>query len=117
MHMGLISVPEYYLLAALLGVLGQAIRGILGLVKRMRLTGEINFSYRLFVVTLGLGALAGVMGALIYDLAPFSPVTIPTDALWNDRNFILMAISAGYFGADVIEGILGRHAPHRRPKS
>jgi len=41
----------------------------------------------------------------------FPPSTVTDEALWNDRNFLLMAISAGYFGADAIEGILGKHAP------
>ncbi len=111
MTMDLTDIPNYYLLAACLGFVGQSIRGILGIVKRLRTEQAITVSYRYFSSTLILGGLSGLIGGLIYDLGPLTPSTVSDEALWNDRNFLLMAISAGYFGADAIEGILGQHAP------
>lgn len=113
MSSALTAIPDYYLLAAFLGLTGQGLRGVLGLVKRLRVSGALAFSPLFFVISLVLGCVSGVMGALIYDLAPLTPGNASAEALWNDRNYVLMAISAGYFGADVIEGVLGRHAPHK----
>ena len=114
MFQSLADFPEYYVLASTLGVVGQGLRGVLGLIKRLRETGGFAFSPYFFVTSLFLGLLSGLMGALVYDLAPLTPSSASSTQLWNDRNFILMAISAGYFGADVIEGVLGRHVPHKR---
>lgn len=111
MLMSLTDIPNYYILAAVFGVLGQGVRGILGILKTVRHEGKLRFSYAYFTSTLTLGCLSGILGGLIYDLGALTPSTISDEALWNDRNFILMAISAGYFGADAIEGILGKHAP------
>lgn len=111
MTMNLIDIPNYYILAGLLGLMGQAVRGVLGVIKILRASGKLTFSWSYFSATLMLGSLSGVMGGLIYDLGALTPSTISDEALWNDRNFLLMAISAGYFGADAIEGILGKHAP------
>jgi len=111
MLMSLTDIPNYYILAAIFGVFGQAVRGVLGVLKTTRYEGKLRFSYAYFTSTLALGCLSGIMGGLIYDLGALTPSTISDEALWNDRNFILMAISAGYFGADAIEGILGKHAP------
>ncbi len=113
MYASLFSIPDYYLLAAFLGLMGQAVRGILGLVKVLRVSGGITFSWGYFSSTLMLGGLSGLLGGLIYDLGALTPSAIAYEALWNDRNFILMAISAGYVGADAIEGILGKHVPAR----
>jgi len=104
-------VPTYYALAAGLGLLGQCMRGVLGLLKQYRDAGRIVLSPLHFALTQPLGALSGVLGALVFDLQGVTPTEVTSAELWNDRNFILMAISAGYFGADVIEGILRRHAP------
>lgn len=114
--MSLLDIPTYYLLAALLGMTGQAVRGILGVIKIARSFASLKFSLTYFTSTLALGSISGIMGGLIYDLGPLTPSTITDEALWNDRNFILMAISAGYFGADAIEGILGKHAPGDKKK-
>lgn len=111
MTMNLLDIPHYYLLAGFLGLTGQALRGILGVIKILRTDGKLSFSWGYFSSTLMLGSLSGIMGGLIYDLGALTPSTISDEALWNDRNFLLMAISAGYFGADAIEGILGKHAP------
>ena len=109
--MDLLDIPNYYLLAAMLGLIGQAVRGVLGVIKTLRTASKFSFSWYYFSSTLMLGSLSGVMGGLIYDLGALTPSTVTDEALWNDRNFLLMAISAGYFGADAIEGILGKHAP------
>lgn len=111
MTMNLLDIPHYYLLAGLLGLIGQGVRGVLGVIKTLRAGDKLVFSWGYFSSTLMLGSLSGVLGGLIYDLGPLTPSTISDEALWNDRNFLLMAISAGYFGADAIEGILGKHAP------
>ena len=112
MQMGVLSIPDYYLIAATLGLIGQSIRGALGFMKLLRERKAWAFSPQFFATTLILGGLSGTLGALVYDLGHLSPSSITPEQLWNDRNFILMAVSAGYFGADVIEGVLGRHAPH-----
>jgi len=101
MTMNLIDIPNYYILAGMLGLIGQAVRGILGVIKTLRTAGALKFSWGYFSSTLMLGVLSGVMGGLIYDLGALTPSTISDEALWNDRNFLLMAISAGYFGAGV----------------
>jgi len=112
-----LTIPDYYLLACALGLLGQSVRGLLGVFKRMRDKATHSFAPGFFLATLVLGGLSGVIGALVYDVAPMTPASATIEALWNDRNFVLMAISAGYFGADVIEGVLGRHAPHKPRRS
>ena len=114
--MGLLDIPDYYVLACLLGLTGQAIRGCLGIVKLLRAGDVLSIKWTIFASTLILGALSGLLGGLIYDLGALTPASVPSDALWNDRNFLLMAISAGYFGADAIEGILGRHSPAKARK-
>ena len=111
MHLDLLDIPNYYILAAFFGLAGQCIRATLGIIKTRRSDHKQLFSISYFSSTATLGCLSGILGGLIYDLGPMTPSTIPDEVLWNDRNFILMAISAGYFGADAIEGILGRHAP------
>jgi hypothetical protein len=116
MTMNLLDIPHYYLLASMLGLIGQAVRGILGLIKRLRTDQTMALSLSYFSATLMLGSLSGLLGGLIYDLGADTPSTISDEALWNDRNFLLMAISAGYFGADAIEGILGKHAPGDKAK-
>jgi len=116
MTMNLLDIPHYYILAGMLGLIGQTIRGALGVIKVMRASAKPSFSWSYFSTTLMLGSLSGVMGGLIYDLGPLTPSTITDEALWNDRNFLLMAISAGYFGADAIEGILGKNAPGDKTK-
>ena len=114
--MDITDIPNFYILAILLGMAGQGVRGALGIVKRLRLSQSVPISYRYFSSTLILGGLSGLFGGLIYDLGPMTPSSITDEALWNDRNFLLMAISAGYFGADAIEGILGKHNPGGKAK-
>ena len=109
------TLPAFYLSAIALGSTGQSVRGLLGLVKRYREFGALGFNPIFFLLTLGMGGVAGLLGALVYDLGGTSPTDIALDQILSDRNFILMAISAGYFGTDVIEGILGRYTP-QRPK-
>ena len=107
------SLPHFYLLAFAFGIVGQSMRGLLGLVKRFREFGGFAFKGTFFALTLALGGVAGLLGALVYDLRGVSPTTISLDQILADRNFILMAVSAGYFGTDVIEGVLGRYTPSR----
>lgn len=108
-----LGLPAFYVAAAMLGAAGQALRGTLGLIKAYRETTAFAFDYRLFLATLVLGAVSGLIGALVYDLPGVKPSSLSASDLANDRNFILMAVAAGYFGADVIEGVLGRFSPHR----
>lgn len=114
MVLAALHLPDFYLLAALLGSGGQLIRAALGLLKAFRTTGVFGFNGALFGMSLGLGAVSGLIGSLVYDLQGRAPATILMEELANDRNFLLMAIAAGYFGADVIEGVLGKHAPARK---
>jgi len=107
----LVSIPVYYGLAAALGLAGQFLRALLGLLKEFRDSGRVVFSPLYFLLSQPLGALSGVLGALVFDLGAQAPSEVTAHQLWDNRNYILMALSAGYFGADVIEGILRRHAP------
>lgn len=107
----LVSIPVYYGLAAAIGLAGQFLRALIGLLKRYRDSGRVVFSPLYFLLSQPLGALSGVLGALVFDLGGAAPSEVTADDLWDNRNFLLMAMSAGYFGADVIEGILRRHAP------
>lgn len=104
-------IPPYYVAAAVIGLVGQFVRALLGVLKSFRDKGRVAFSPLHFALTQPLGALSGVLGALVYDLKGVTPDQVTMELLWNDRNFILMTLSAGYFGADVIEGVLRRHAP------
>lgn len=113
MDIGILTFPVFYLMAAGLGITGQFMRGLLGLVKRFRDLGALDFNWAFFLVSLSMGGVAGLLGALVFDLRGVSPGALTADQLWDDRNFILMAVSAGYFGTDVIEGILGRYSPTR----
>ena len=107
--------PPFYLAAAFLGGLGQSVRGALGLIKNYREKGAFGFDPVLYGATLCLGAVSGLLGSLVYDLPGTSPAVLSLEAVLDDRNFILMAIAAGYFGADVIEGVLGRYSPANPP--
>ena len=104
-------IPPFYIAAAALGALGQSLRGALGLMKTYREVGKFGFDRVFFLASVMLGAMSGLLGALVYDLPGTSPGALSFEDLSNDRNFILMGIAAGYFGADVIEGVLGRYAP------
>ena len=104
-------IPPFYLAAAALGAFGQSIRGALGLMKNYRETRKFGFDRAFFLASIALGAMSGLLGALVYDLPGTSPGALSYEDLANDRNFLLMGIAAGYFGADVIEGVLGRYAP------
>ena len=109
-------IPPFYVCAMVLGAFGQSMRGALGLMKNYREFGAFGFDRVFFAASLGLGAMSGLLGALVYDLPGTSPGHLAWDDLFNDRNFVLMGIAAGYFGADVIEGVLGRYAPAKPPR-
>lgn len=113
MENALLFLPPFYAMAAILGAVGQSLRGALGLMKHYREEGVLRFDPVLYGVTLALGAVSGLLGSLVYDLPGTSPSDVTFASLTNDRNFILMAIASGYFGADVIEGILGKHDPSK----
>lgn len=107
----MLTPPAYFIAAATLGLFGQLIRGLLGLLKTVREPQKSTLCWAAFFLSLPLGALSGLLGALVFDLNGQTPAEIPADIVWSDRNFTLMAISAGYFGADVIEGILRGRNP------
>jgi len=58
MTMNLLDIPHYYLLAGLLGLTGQAIRGILGVIKILRSSGQLSIRWSYFGSTLALGSLS-----------------------------------------------------------
>lgn len=108
------GLPDFYVVAATLGMVGQMLRGLLGYIKRVRGPEPSPFRPGHYFSTAVLGALSGLIGSLVYDLQGMTPTMVSPNDLMNDRNFILMAVASGYFGADVIEGVLARHAPAGR---
>jgi hypothetical protein len=95
---------EHWMMAlavgALLGALGQLVRTIPGTYKRHQAGGGEPFSGQVLLLTVVIGAVAGMLAALfvVGDLvAPkvgFGP--------------LLGLMAAGYAGADFIEGFAGR---------
>jgi hypothetical protein len=98
-------------LGALMGVVGQAIRVIVGLKKMSdeaaalgrKLTEAIEPARLL--ISLLIGAVAGVLAAVV-TLAPGSPVS---------REALLGLGAAGYSGADFVEGFMARYLPGGGP--
>ena len=93
---------------ALLGAVGQLLRVIPGLKKlndESQTTGadaRTAFSPAKLIVSVLIGALAGVLGAISLGIKP-------DDALNSGVIVQLMAI--GYAGSDFIEGFMQKHLP------
>ncbi len=79
----------------LFGVLGQAIRALIGIKKQLaeantsRKSLDSWFSLKFLLVTLILGGIAGVIGSMLLSSSEVSR---------------LVVMAAGYAGADFIEG-------------
>lgn len=99
-------------LGALMGLVGQGIRVIVGLKKTgddaaaagHRLSDRIDAAR--LSVSLLIGGVAGVMAAIV-TLKPGAPIA---------REALLALAAAGYSGADFIEGFMARYLPSSRPR-
>jgi hypothetical protein len=96
-------------LGALMGVVGQGIRVTVGLKKASDRAAESGQKFTetiepaRLLVSLLIGALAGVMAAIM-TLKPNSAV---------ERDALLALGAAGYSGTDFIEGFMARYLPGR----
>lgn len=97
------------LLGALLGLTGQALRTIVGLKKlndtasRQKTTFKNAFVTSKFVVSLLIGAVAGI-------LAVISISTLKAGFDFS-KQVILTIMAAGYAGTDFIEGFIKKYLP------
>lgn len=96
-----------FLFGALFGALGQGIRAIVGLkkvndsaVRKGQSFGEV-FSPGTLVVSLVIGAIAGVLGTLTAN--------VNLQALTREN--VVLLIGIGYAGADFIEGFVRKELP------
>jgi hypothetical protein len=80
-------------LGAILGLLGQGIRTIIGLYKN-----QLAIDWNRLIISLGLGAIAGSLMSL--------SLTIDLNNIINAQ--VLALIASGYAGADFIEGFINR---------
>lgn len=101
----------WLLLGSLLGVVGQLIRTIVGIKKLYdqrppdAVTPLPGFSWNKLVLSVLIGAVAGVLGALtLQTTASFDPQKLGLEV-------IAPLIAVGYAGADFIEGFAQRHLP------
>ncbi len=91
-------------LGALMGVVGQGIRAIVGLRKERDGAAALGrkfietFAPRRLLISLSIGAIAGGVAAIV--TAPSAPVS------WAA---LLGFGTAGYSGADFVEGVMGQH--------
>ncbi len=98
---------QQFLFGALFGALGQGIRVIVGMKKindaalRSGQTFADVFSPGTLVVSLLIGAIAGVLGTLT--------AKIDLQALTRDN--VVLLIGIGYAGADFIEGFVRKELP------
>ncbi len=95
----------YLLLGAFLGTVGQGARAIVGLKKEFDEASLSNkgikewFDTKELVISLGIGAIAGILGAVLLLGAEIN------------KQLFLGLIAAGYSGADFIEGIMKTSVP------
>lgn len=99
-------------LGAIIGMLGQSLRVIVGLKKKSdRATGPglsedpVPFDTQRLLTSLFIGAIAGVLGML--TLTNFAP--LPGGEVSAQKFFSLIGI--GYAGTDFIEGFMLRYLP------
>jgi hypothetical protein len=100
-------------IGALFGLLGQAIRVIPGLKKSADQAAEgsrtlaQDFEPSRLVISLLIGAVAGVLGAI--------SMGVPLDDQKIASATILALLGVGYSGADFIEAFMARHVPKPAP--
>jgi hypothetical protein len=84
------------ILGIILGVLGQGIRVIVGLKKMSEESNSTNknFDIKRLILSLGIGGVAGGLGAII----------LLDQKL--DKELLLTFVATGYAGTDFIEGVL-----------
>jgi hypothetical protein len=96
------------LLGAILGLTGQGIRIAVGLKKLNDISEnkaqfEKDFSWKQLSVSLLYGCTIGIIGGVMMAVDSL-------DKTW-DKSTIMAVISAGYAGADFIEGFLSKNRP------
>lgn len=84
------------LLGGLLGTIGQGIRIILGIGKGNADTKTIT---KQLLLGLGIGFIAGAISIMIKN-------PNPNEVMLSNKDLLLTVMSAGYAGADFIEGTL-----------
>ena len=94
----------YLLIGALMGVVGQTLRVIVGIKKEFEAAKPLNlaakdwFNGKELVITILLGAAAGVLAAVSkFDLA--TPLS---------KEILMAFVAAGYAGSDFISGFMGK---------
>lgn len=103
-----------FLWALIFGFCGQLLRSLIGLQKMARSGAALDeVSLPRLAISLVLGALAGMVGALTYTPDPEMAARAALSLDEVNRNFILITLGAGYAGADFVEGALGRTGPRR----
>jgi hypothetical protein len=104
------STIVYLVIGTVIGVLGQGIRVVVGIKKKLDIasaTGESKkqwFDWGRLLISLGIGGIAGFLGAL---------------TLWElnvDRTFLFTMLGAGYSGTDFIEGLMKTEPVPPKPK-
>lgn len=96
-------------IGAILGLAGQGIRSVVGLKKTYDQPGVTTknfaekFERQRFLISLFIGAIAGILASLTLDLA--SSAALPS------KETISGIIAAGYSGADFIEGFMRKKLP------
>ena len=99
------------LLAIVLGVFGQSLRAVAGLKKQADEAAAANktlsemFDWKTLIVSLFIGAVAGVAGYLGLKFGSTE------GADFTKGSTILGVISAGYAGADFIEAFAKKYLP------
>jgi hypothetical protein len=115
------SLLQAILLGGLLGMIGQAIRTIVGIKKendstneKARASGQVTVSYydslsgKRLTISLLIGFTAGVLAYLFLDPeegSEFSGKLFKAD--------VLAIIASGYAGVDFIEGFMNRYLPEK----
>jgi putative chitinase len=101
------SIMQTLVLAGFMGMIGQFCRVIVGLKKRNDTPEPIReeLSIARLFITLGIGAVAGVLAALSIGLEKLMALT------GADNTLLLGLLAAGYSGTDFIEGFLASHMP------
>jgi len=97
---------ETWLLGLLIGgacgFLGQGLRTVVGLYKLSQASEQFSFSWTRLGISLIIGVLAGSLASIVVIT---SPIVLPIQ--------LLSMVSAGYAGADFIEGFVGNYLPRR----
>lgn len=93
----------YLTLAFILGVAGQLVRVAVGLKKmhdkNLADDGKTHFDAKKFWISIVLGALAGVITAVVKWDGTNGPL---------GQEFVFTLMAAGYAGSDIIEGMVER---------